>query len=651
MRFPLPNNLRARLPVWDDVKSSFAKVGVPILATSLTLTAAILGIRQLGFLQGAELAAYDHFIQTQPDRGPDERLLVVGVDEVDLQTLQEWPLSDRTLANAIKKLEAFQPRVIGIDVLRDIPIEPGRAELLKQLKISDRTIIVCKVNSAREFGAAPPPGIPLEKVGTADLVIDPGGILRRALLWLTPPENSKLIIKKHLCNDPNNTLLSFSLNLALTYLQKLNLEPKMTEAGQFQIGSTLLPEFQTNMGGYRNADVGGYQLLLRYRSRDNAATQVRLTDVLNGKVAPELIRDRIVLIGYTTPQAKDDFYTPYSSSKNDLQKMPGVIVHAQSISQILGAVLDRQPLIWVWSPLVEALWVFAWSLLAGVLAWYLRHPLWFSVAAVSTIVTLYAIALLLFFQAGWVPFVPAIAAFVGTAVGVVLLDRFNNSTYGKNVYKTVKTFLKLEVDIDEEKLEKQVAEITETDYFKDLQDTVKSLRQQQKEVNLDPKFLSGGKSPIYQEADHQKLGLNDILAPTNLFNPKLSTHSPAKLDGDDELDFMRELHPEGQKELDRSSEDYELDFIQELKQESSRLKGEVKGNGVSAADRGATKEPSAYEKFRLDDTFVTATDTDDNLDFWANLQQESQQLKNRNEGESVDPDPCELEHHEDSPPT
>jgi adenylate cyclase len=607
------NDLHTRFPVSMKVGTSVMNTSVPILVTSLTLTTVILGIRQLGVLQSAELATYDRFIQSQPDKGNDPRLLVVGIDEVDLQTLQEWPISDRTLATLITKLESYQPRAIGIDVFRDIPIEPGRKELLKQLKQSDRVVIVCKANSEREFGAAPPPGIPLEKVGTADLVIDPGGILRRTLLWLNPPEQSGLVIKKHLCNDPNNTLFSFSFNLALTYLRHVKIEPEMTEAGDLKLGSTVLPKFQAGMGGYRKADAGGYQLLMHYRSQDHAAAQVRLTDILNGKVAPELIRDRIVLVGYTTPQAKDDFYTPYSSRKDDLQKMPGVVVHAQSISQILSAVLDHQPLIWVWSFPIEVAWIFAWSLVGGILAWYLRHPLWFSVVSIGISGAIYTISLLVFFQAGWIPVVPAIAAFIITAVGVVLLDRFNNSTYGQTVYKTVKTFLKLEVDIDEEKLEKQVAEITETDYFRDLKDTVKSLREQKQNPGLG--------TPTSPNSRLEELGISG-----NGFSPGLKSYRSDKTAEDYEFDFIQELKhntqalQQGSEPFD--AEDYEFDFIQELKQESNHLK-----ESTASFSSESQQNSPLYQEFTLADPCVPEEETDADLDYFNDLQQERQRLR------------------------
>ncbi|MBD1856097.1 CHASE2 domain-containing protein [Leptolyngbya boryana FACHB-1624] len=68
----------------------------------------------------------------------------------------------------------------------------------------------------------------------------------------------------------------------------------------------------------------------------------------------------------------------HSSSKDDLQKILGAMVHAQSISSILDMVLDHEPLIRFWSFPIGVIWILAWSLVGITLALYLRHPLWFS---------------------------------------------------------------------------------------------------------------------------------------------------------------------------------------------------------------------------------------------------------------------------------
>ncbi|MBD2463375.1 CHASE2 domain-containing protein [Oscillatoria sp. FACHB-1407] len=550
-------------------------MGRPVLFTSLTLTALLLGLRYLGAFQGMELSAYDHLIRSQPDEGEDERLLIVGITEDDVQRLQEWPISDRTLAELLRALEAQQPRVIGLDVMRDIPIGEGREELLQILQQSDRVITVCKVSASDEPGTPPPPDIPADRVSFADLVVDPGGTLRRALLLVAPPPADSPNSTSHFCSDPSTTLVSFSLQVSLHYLATQQIKAELTPEGVLRLGSTSFRPFQPSTGAYQSADAAGFQLMLDYRSPDNVATQVSLSDVLEGRVDPALIRDRIVLIGYTTPEAKDDFYTPYSAGEDDDQKMAGVVVHAQVVSQLLSAVLDGRSSIWTWSNPAEILWIFGWSLAGGVLAWYARHPLKFGGAMVVVIGGLYGVCWLVFLNNGWIPLIPPAVAFVITAAGTVLVDRFNKSTYGQNVYRQVKTFLKLNIEIDQEKLEKQVSEITETDYFQDLQQRAKNLRGQR----------------------------NDMLSAEELSQPQVSETSSSEpkdaleSDDDDDMGYLKNLQQKAQLLRDKrdtvavdestspeqtetsdtefnvsADDDYEIGYLQQLQQEAKRLR-------------------------------------------------------------------------------
>ncbi|MEM0980961.1 MAG: CHASE2 domain-containing protein, partial [Cyanobacteria bacterium P01_H01_bin.58] len=478
MKFPWYDQLKYRLPEVNTLSESVIKLSRALAATSVLVTSCVVGARYLKLMEAAELAAYDQLMQIAPDEGSDDRILVVGITEDDLQQLEEWPISDRALADAVQALSPHQPAAIAIDVFRDFPHEPGTQMLQAQVQQNPNTLIICKVSAANDIGTPPPPWLNPDQVGFSDLVIDPGGILRRSLLMAGTFQSETPYPKQHLCNEPGQVLLSLSFRATLLYLQTLEIEPSFNEAEQLVLGSTVIPKLDANIGGYQNIDNAGYQLMLNYRSARNSVTQVSLMEVINGDIAPELIQDRIVFIGYTTPQAKDDFYTPYSSGKDDDQKMPGVVVHAQSASQLLATVLDGRSLIWAWPLAAEIGWIFAWSIIGGLLAWYLRHPGLFALVILGGVGSLYGICWLVFTSGGWIPLVPPIFTFVGTAVGIVSLDRFNNSAYGQNVYRKVKTFLRLEIEIDEGKVGEQVSEIVETDYFRDLQAKAKAIRKQ-----------------------------------------------------------------------------------------------------------------------------------------------------------------------------
>ncbi|ARV57809.1 hypothetical protein BZZ01_03430 [Nostocales cyanobacterium HT-58-2] len=444
-----------------------------------------MGVRQLGWMQAQELWAFDQLMRLRPDEGPDERLLIVAVTEKDIFVHRKWPLSDRTIAQLLEKLEQHQPRVIGLDMYRDFPVPPGNSELAKRLQQSDRVITVCKVsNSPTDSGVAPPPGVPEARIGFSDLLIDPGGILRRTLLFIDPPPvDNTARLDSHMCTKPG--VYSLSLRLALHYLEKEKITLENTPSqDKIKLGSIVFGRLQLNSGGYQNnVNVEGYQLLLNYRSQKHVATQVTLTEVLTDKVNPNLIKNRIVLIGTTAESVKDKFYTPYSEGQQTDQEMPGVVIHAQAVSQILSAVLDGRPLFWYWLTWGDLLWIGVWSLVGGIFAWQFRHPLRFGLASGVALASLFAVCFGFFVLGGWIPLVPSGFAFLVTAGSVVLADRFNKTGYTQAIYARVKDALKINIKIDQSKKERQVAKITQTDYFQNLQKKGKELRNKRNKVS------------------------------------------------------------------------------------------------------------------------------------------------------------------------
>lgn len=465
---------RKRLFAWTS------KIGQPPVLSTLAASALVLGLRAVGALQGLELGVYDQMMRLRPTPAPDDRILVVGIDESDIQSRQEWPIEDATMVELLSVLIEAEPRAIGLDLFRDLPIGEGQTALINQIESSDNIFPVCKISSPDNPGVPPPPDTPELQVSFSDLVVDPGGILRRSLLIAAPPTDSENV-GAHICSEPEAQLFSLSLQLALYHLAAEGIDLELTAQQELRFGDVVLSRLQPNLGGYRNVDAQGYQIMLNYRSARTAVPQVSLTDILSGDVGPSQIRDRIVLIGATTPEAKDEFYTPFSGGLRDSQKMSGVAVHAQSVSQILSAVLDDRPLLWSWPTWGEALWIILWGLGGALFAWYIRRPFIYAVVAIALLGGLYGLCYLILLQGGWIPLVPAAVALGLASGGVVLLDRFNKSDYGQAVYKQMKSLLRIEIEIDHTKVGEQVAEITDTDYFSKLQVQAKELRERREQ--------------------------------------------------------------------------------------------------------------------------------------------------------------------------
>jgi CHASE2 domain-containing sensor protein/predicted Ser/Thr protein kinase len=396
--------------VWKSLISRKLPLKVAtILGVSLGMTGLVVTAKSLGWWEMGELTVYDQSVRLQPQKAPDSRLLIVAITEEDLSIQKAWPLPDRTIAKVIQKLTDAKATVIGLDVFRANPVEPGHAELVKIWDKNDVIIPGCHHRNLKNPGVAGPPGIPPEQIGFVDILLDRDSIVRRALLFMSRDPKSPC---------PSET--SFALHLAQEYLlRKHQLGGKFDPNQQFQIATAQFRPISSNDGGYQQADAGGYQILLDYRSRDPVAKVVSITDILTDRVDSNLIKDRIVLIGSTASSLKDEFFTPYSAGKAEDATMPGVMVHAQITSQILSAVLEQQPLWWFIPDWLEVVWIGGWCLTGSLLAWYIRQPIRLLLATGGAAVLLIGGFVIAFANTGWIPLVSPFVGLIGSSIGVL----------------------------------------------------------------------------------------------------------------------------------------------------------------------------------------------------------------------------------------
>ena len=379
------------------------KYTLPIFCTSLLVTGIIIGLKQGGGLQTLELFAYDRMVRLKRDQRLDERLLLVEITDADIKNQKRWPISDQTIAQLLAEIQKYQPKVIGFDLYRDITYPPGTASLYEQLKADN--IIAIEYLGHGENRVPPPTVVSSSQVGFNDVVLDQDSVLRRNLIYARLGERQ---------------LYSFALRLSLQYLQDLpglenNLE--ISESlDSLTIGNTVLSRLQANSGGYQMhpTEALGWQILIDYRSPMIANT-ISLTEVLEGKLNSDLVKDKVVIIGTTAPSIKDFFQTPYGGKQ---ATMSGALAHAQMVSQIISLILGEATQFWFWSEGIEILWIWAWSLGGLAIAIKLKHPVSIALVTLAGISLLTAICLAGFFAGGWIPLIPAMGSLVLT-VGLI----------------------------------------------------------------------------------------------------------------------------------------------------------------------------------------------------------------------------------------
>ncbi len=399
--------------MWTKTKKFFWQTrGVWITAPSVAGLTILL--RFTGVLQSWEWAAYDLFMRSRPAEPTDSRIAIVGIDENDLESMNESIITDKVLAELLEKLKAQQPRAIGLDIYRDLPVPPGSQALEQIFKTTANLVGIQKV--AGEVGRETVSPSPILKtkgqIGANDLVIDADNQVRRGFLYL---------------NDGKETVYSLSLHLAGHYLEKEGIAPQpVAGTDNWQIGKTIFAPFEANDGGYVRTDAAGFQVLTNYRGGNKSFETVSMTDILEKRVPHDWARDRVILIGKVSESFKDVFFTPYSSSVFGLsQAIPGVEIHAHLTSEVISAALEGRPLIKTWSDPGEWLWILLWSGMGALISWRFRYTessknlpwqRWgsFLLAGGALVGSTYWA----FLGGWWLPIVPPFLAFAGSAIAI-----------------------------------------------------------------------------------------------------------------------------------------------------------------------------------------------------------------------------------------
>lgn len=383
--------------------------GKRVLLTSLGVASCVVGIRLAGLLQGWELTGLDLLLRVRPPEPPDDRIIVVSIDEHDLRQAGAFPISDDQMAELLKKLTAAKPRAIGLDVYRDLPVEPGHQKLLQVFAATPNLIGIDHIADDDGPKVPAPAKLAPNQIGFNNIVHDADDKVRRAILYSKSDGDRK-------------ARQSFALALALMYLQADGITPETARdrSGALQLGEAIFHRFTPYDAPYVRADSGGYQILINPRGPANTFRRVPMTDVLTGYVSPDLFRDRVVLIGYTAISVNDFALTSYSSELIGApQPIPGVELHANIVSQLIGAALDRRPLITSWAEPWEWLWILTWAWIGAMISWRLRSLRLSLSAIVAAGFCLIGLGFSLLLVGWWIPIVPPMLAMAGAAMAIV----------------------------------------------------------------------------------------------------------------------------------------------------------------------------------------------------------------------------------------
>jgi CHASE2 domain-containing sensor protein/signal transduction histidine kinase len=309
----------------------------------------------LSMNQGLALSnlLYDNLRRLSP-LPVDPRILIVTIDDYSLQQLGQWPWSRAMHAQLLDRLSAANVKGVLFDVIFSEPdSHPGNDQLLAQAVCRAGNVFVPLLREGvarygQPLGEIEPVAALshcAKGVGHINAEADADGIVRSVYLSEGPEQKAR------------------------PQLAWLLYEESLTDKGNVPMpGTPALPSAQ----GWQRA----HEIRIPFIHSAAGFPTVPYVSVLRGEVPPELLRDRLILIGSTAPGLGDRYVTPQSAS---IGTTPGIEIQAN----ILNGLLQQRNIVVLDQRLAALLSVMIVGELLGLLLVRPRRALWLTLGAMA----------------------------------------------------------------------------------------------------------------------------------------------------------------------------------------------------------------------------------------------------------------------------
>jgi adenylate cyclase len=272
---------------------------VLFVVNALILTGLALAAYALDVLDGPELDTIDARFEIRGSQSPPDDVVVVEIDDVTFSELgQTWPFPRSLHARAVNRLRRAGARVIAYDIQFTEPTVPREDNALidSVARASDRTSVVLATTEVEQggqtnvFGGDQVVRQAGARAGSSNYVNDSDGVIRRVPYAVEGLE-------------------SFAVVAAEEFMARR------------------LPV----RGGFEWID---------YRGPPGTIESVPFSRLIQGRTPPEVVRDKIVVIGATSPSLQDVHPTAVGGDT----PMSGPEIQANAIATALdGFPLEAAP--------------------------------------------------------------------------------------------------------------------------------------------------------------------------------------------------------------------------------------------------------------------------------------------------------------------
>lgn len=280
-------------------------------------------------LEQLDMLVYDRVLPlAAPQTSGD--ILIVAIDETSLAELGSWPWPRETHARLLDRLADAGARCVMLDLLLIEPsVDAAQDRILAQamtrlpvyLPLQANRTPRARVEQNAFLAPVPPLKERAKGVGHVELILDTDGIARSLFMGLGPPGEVEPYIGLVMAGRP----------------------PPSTS-------------ITSDAAGWRYTD----SLRILFAGPQGSYRTVPYVHVLRGDVAPDFLRDKIVLVGSTTAGLGDQVVAPLAGHA---ETIAGVEIHANVIDQLMHHRAIQAPgwvgtYVWIGFPL----WLLAWLL-------------------------------------------------------------------------------------------------------------------------------------------------------------------------------------------------------------------------------------------------------------------------------------------------
>jgi len=283
---------------------------------------------------GMERGSLDTLFYWRGERSPSKDIVIVVVDQSTVEKLEQWPLPRNVYAEVLHRLQKAGARTVAFDVMfpyRSTPADDKEFEQASKAigNVVHASVFVDSQNPEKELPAgnvSPPPkeftvtdrGAPAINA-VASITAYPELLKTSASvghIYIKPEWDGVLRRIPHIINYRGTVYPSLAMSAAAHFL---GLKPRdiVAAKNELLIGGRRIP---VNSDG---------ETLVNWVGGNRSFPTYTFTQILNGEVPDDAIKDSIVLVGVTVAGAYEKQATPFAPLQ------PAVELQANALDNIL----------------------------------------------------------------------------------------------------------------------------------------------------------------------------------------------------------------------------------------------------------------------------------------------------------------------------